>query len=108
MTYRVRITLKAVEDVDETVNWIVQHSVSGGQKWLQRFIDAVDSLEEHPKRCALAPESSFVDRKVRQLMVGKRINAYRVLFEIVESHNEVIILRVLHGLRHTLTEPDEL
>jgi hypothetical protein len=46
--------------------------------------EAIVSLKTFPRRCPIAPEASFFDREVRQLIVGKR-SKYRILYVVEDD-----------------------
>lgn len=105
MSHFVRITARALSEIDEALDWIAERSPSAATRWLDKLMEAVDSLEENPERCGLAPESDWYPGELRQLLYGRRRGIYRVLFEVRER--TVYILRVRHGAQHLL-EPGEL
>ncbi len=57
-------------------------------------MNAIATLQEKPKRCALAPETDAFVEEIRQLMYGKSRNKYRILFAVRED--AVFILHVRH------------
>ncbi len=69
-------------------------------KWLDGIIDAIQSLEKFPERCAIALENYYIksgqEILVRHLIYKK---SFRVIFTIVK--NEVRILSVRHSRRRT-------
>ncbi len=102
MKYQVVITPLALAEVEEAYDWLVQRAPHAADRWRERLLKAVDSLERFPKRCGLAPESAYFGREIRQLLHGKRGGVYRILFEIRED--KVVVLRVRHGARRFLGE----
>lgn len=72
--------------------------------WYYELQGAIASLQEFPNRCSIAPESSVIGRKIRQLWVGKR-RKYRVLFLVEE--NVVAILHVRNSRQSDLGEDSE-
>jgi hypothetical protein len=57
-----------------------QQAGEAGLRWFQKLKEAVASLSELPHRCPLAPESKEFPFEVRQLLYGRKPNAYRILF----------------------------
>ncbi|MDQ3685075.1 MAG: hypothetical protein M3430_05665 [Acidobacteriota bacterium] len=61
-----------------------------------------------PERCPVAPESREFVIEVRQLLYGKRRNAYRVLFSVAYDNeadeNVVRIYRIRHGAQRRLKD----
>jgi plasmid stabilization system protein ParE len=98
--YRVIIQPPAAANVDEAYRWVVERAPASANKWLNGLEAAIRTLEDFPQRCPLAEESRAFDMEIRQLVYGKRVGAYRVLFAIVED--TVHVLHVRHGRRHRL------
>jgi hypothetical protein len=46
------------------------------------LMNAIATLQQKPRRCALAVEHEIFPEEVRQLLYGKSKNIYRVLFTI--------------------------
>lgn len=102
MTYKVRITQKAWEEIDQAYEWLALRSPTAAASWKQSLLDATDTLAQLPHRCPLAPESAFFGTELRELHHGKRQRAYRIVFQIRE--NTVYVLRVRHSARRGLEE----
>jgi plasmid stabilization system protein ParE len=64
----------------------------------------IDTLEAHPDKCSLAAEAEELGIELRELLVGRRHGAYRILFVI--SAQTVNILHVRHGARDSVTRHD--
>jgi plasmid stabilization system protein ParE len=105
MAHSVYITARAMAEIDEALDWIENQSEAAALRWHERLIDAIHSLEHHPERCELAPESDWFGAEIRQLLYGRRRGVYRILFEI--RGNKVVILRVRHSAQ-ALLEPGEM
>jgi plasmid stabilization system protein ParE len=105
MAHSVYITVRALAEIDEALEWIADQMEAAALRWHERLIEAIYSLQDHPERCELAPESDWFGAKIRQLLYGKRFGVYRILFEIRGS--KVIILRVRHSAQ-ALLKPEEL
>jgi hypothetical protein len=74
--------------------------------WLDRAERAVDSLEQHPESCPLAPESLSFGKPIRQLLFGGgNRGTYRLLFVVAEQ--SVYVLHVRHGSMLPLSPSDE-
>jgi plasmid stabilization system protein ParE len=63
-------------------------------------VDAIESLAQMPKRCALCFEHRHFKEEVRQLLYGKKPNVYRILF-IVRA-GIVHVLHIRHAARREL------
>ena len=105
MKYKLIIQPLALGELEEAYCWIAERSPENAARWFNRFLDALDTLNEHPQRCGLAPENDYVEQEIRQLLYGKRSGVYRALFTVREQ--EVRVLHIRHAARKTMT-PDEL
>ena len=72
--------------------------------WYNDLQEAIDSLKTFPRRCPIAPEASFFDLEVRQLITGKR-SKYRILY-VVED-DRVSILHIRDSRQSRSFEEDE-
>lgn len=105
MAFAVHITRKALREIDEALEWLSEQSRPAATRWHARLQEAIQSLQENPHLCGLAPECEWYPGELRQLLHGKRRRAYRILFEI---HDDVVyILRVRHSAQDLL-EPGDL
>lgn len=68
-------------------------------------MDTIASLQEKPRRCALALEHEVFSEEVRQFFYGKSKNIYRILFTIRED--TVYVLYVRHSSQ-ALLAADEI
>ena|SRR5688572_16982711 len=102
MKHRVVTTLLALADMESAYEWIAERSPLNAERWKQRLLKTIDSLELFPARCGLAPEAQLLGREIRQLLFGKRRGIYRILFEIRDD--EVVVLRIRHGAMKFLGE----
>ncbi len=107
MAYRVDISPSALQDAEDAYFWIKQRSPDSAGEWYEGLLEKIFSLENFPTRCTLAPESADIGMEIRQLLYGKKGQAYRILFGISfdESAGEDIvrIYRVRHSARKSIT-----
>jgi len=96
MAYRVEIARRAEADLEELYLWVVERAPQQGTRWFNGLERAVLSLDEHPKRCPVAPESFDPDRPVRVLAYGRKPHTYRIFFTVDEDAE---IVRVVHVRR---------
>jgi plasmid stabilization system protein ParE len=104
MTYKLVIQPSALADLDEAYRWIAQQSPESAADWFNRFVEALFTLEQFPRRCEVAPESKFVGREIRQLLYGRRSGVYRALFAI--QAREVHILHTRHAAHSTMASDE--
>ena len=99
MKFRVVLTENAEQDVENILQWFVEQSAaSAGERWFQQLMARIATLESHPERCPLAPESSALGVEIREILFGKRRGRYRLFFQI--DGRTVLLLRVWHGARN--------
>jgi plasmid stabilization system protein ParE len=102
--YAVEVTEVALDAIAEQARYIavdVQAPLNAA-RWVERIWDAVDALEQLPRRGPLAEENSYVEYEVRQLVVGNHL----LLFTVDEERRTVWVLGLRHGRR--LADPRAL
>ncbi|MGO8901574.1 MAG: type II toxin-antitoxin system RelE/ParE family toxin [Isosphaeraceae bacterium] len=83
MTYRLRVTARAVADADEAYAWIAEHlSPAQAERWYQGLFKQMETLTRQPSRCPRATESDKFPEELRELLYGKRNSKYRIVFAI--------------------------
>jgi toxin ParE1/3/4 len=107
MAYRVEIARDAEVVLEALYLWVVARAPQQGAKWFNGLEQAVLSLDQHPKRCPVAPESIDPNQPVRVLSYGRKPHVYRVFFT-VDDHAR--LMRVVHVRRSARRRPtaDEL
>jgi plasmid stabilization system protein ParE len=91
--YCVIIQPPAAAEMDEAYVGIAERAPESATKWFNGLEDAIYSLEDFPQRCPVAEESKAFDVEIRQLVYGKRVGAYRILFTIVGDAVHVLHVR---------------
>lgn len=107
MKYQILISSVAEAETDQIFLSISQRLSQGKAKeWYKGLLKAIQSLEEMPKRCALARENEKFSQEIRQLFYGKGRNTYRIIFTVLENEDSsfVRILHVRHALQQNLYE----
>jgi plasmid stabilization system protein ParE len=82
MAFRVEIARRAESDLEELYLWVVERAPQQGAKWFNGLERAVLSLDQHPKRCPVAPENLDTDHPVRVLTYGRKPHTYRIFFAV--------------------------
>ena len=100
MEYRVEVSREAEADALGAFVWIGDQSFEAATRWYGGLTDALNSLQAFPRRCSVVPDNDYYGEEVRQLIYGKRANAYRILFTI--RGDTVYVLHVRHGSRDTV------
>jgi toxin ParE1/3/4 len=101
MAYHVEIAKNAEAELEELYLWVVGRAPHQGAKWFNGLERAVLSLDRHPNRCPVAPESIDPDRPVRVLSYGRKPHVYRIFFTI---DDDAKVVRVVH-LRRSARRP---
>lgn len=105
MTFHVRVLSDADRDVDVILDWLLDRSVSGAERWADAYQAALIALRDSPDRHSLASEAEVVNQPIRQVFFrtqqGRR---YRIIFLIVER--EVQVLRIRAPGERPLNEHD--
>jgi plasmid stabilization system protein ParE len=104
MAYQVRITRKALAEVNQGFVWLKKRSRPAAERWRAALLEAVDSLAANPESFALAPETEWYPGELRQLLHGKKRSMYRILFEV--QGEVVYVLRVRHSAQDLLKPGD--
>ena len=102
--YSVEMTDAAFVAIRKNARYIAIESraTENAKRWLERVWDAVDSLEQWPRRAAKAQEDEFFAYELRQLVVGNRL----LLFTIDEDQRKGWVVGLRHG--HRLPRPQDL
>ncbi|MDX2042066.1 MAG: type II toxin-antitoxin system RelE/ParE family toxin [Acidobacteriota bacterium] len=100
MGYKVEVTEKAQAETRQAIRWIAEYSPEKAALWHFELTRKLDSLENSPARCPLAPESKTHGQEIRHLLFDK----YRILF-IIEDET-VYVLRVRHQAQDVLNPDD--
>jgi plasmid stabilization system protein ParE len=106
MSYLAVLTPRAKHDLRTIHSYIFKQAPHAADDWLDRAEPAVDSLDRHPERCPLAPESLSFGKPIRQLLFGAgNRGTYRLLFVVADQ--SVYVLHVRHGSMLPLSPPEE-
>jgi len=71
MSFKVVVEKEAEEDMKNAAQWIAQYSPDKATLWYFDATEAIESLENFPTRCPLAPESDKFGVEIRHLIFGK-------------------------------------
>ena len=105
--WNVIVELPAQRDIAEAHLWLAEQAPEAADRWFDTIYETIGSLEIFPERAPHAPESEFLNVKIREIFHGRRQHKYRILFTV--SENKVHALHVRHGARLALGEsaPEE-
>ncbi|MGB3295712.1 MAG: type II toxin-antitoxin system RelE/ParE family toxin [Phormidesmis sp.] len=109
MTYRIELSSTAQADADAAFLRLSQFTEPArAQEWYWGLIEAIASLQEMPRRCAIARENAFFSQEIRQLLYGKEKSTYRIIFTILDGQSTptVRVLHIRNAAQRTIGEPD--
>lgn len=93
MTYRVRLTERAREDLDRLLRSLAVRSLEGAARLANGFDAALGRLEASPLSCGIAYESRLSEEEIRHLLIRvQKRRVYRALFVVRDA--EVLILAI--------------
>jgi plasmid stabilization system protein ParE len=93
--YRIRITPRALSDLETIFEHISQDSPQNAASMIRAMMDAIDGLNSLPYRFNVPRGGSMRGRQVRSMPV----KPYLVRYRIDERREAVHILRIRHGAR---------
>lgn len=104
MIYDVRLTAQTREAIYAQARYIAEDcgAPRNAAKWLDRIMEAIESLEKFPRRCALAAENDHRPYEIRKINVG----GYLVLFTVDDDARTVTMIGFRHGRQRE--SPDAL
>jgi plasmid stabilization system protein ParE len=102
MAYVVSLAARAERDLDEIYEHIHAAESAAALHWFEGLRRAIFTLQEHPNRCALTPES----KKIRHLLYCHKPRIYRVIYLVAEGEKRVYVLHIRHGGRRRFTLRD--
>jgi toxin ParE1/3/4 len=103
MAYHVELMPRADRDLRD-IYWRI-HADDSPQAfaWFNGLEAMIYSLDKHPSRGAVTPESS----KLRHLLYGAKPHVYRIIYAIDERNRKVSVLHIRHGARDSFA-PQEM
>jgi plasmid stabilization system protein ParE len=106
MTYLVDFAARAVRDLE--ILYVEKNAAESqaAARWYNELELAVYALASYPHRCPLAPEARRMKRELRNLLYGKKPHVYRVIYEVDEGRQAVLVLHLRHGARRKLKSSD--
>jgi toxin ParE1/3/4 len=102
MAYLVNLTARAERDFARLYEEINAENSDAALKWYRGFKEAILSLEEHPNRCPMTPESD----KFRHLLYGNKPHIYRAIYRVLEKEKQIEVLHIRHGARRRFRRPE--
>ncbi len=99
MKYLVRLTSRALRDLEAAYDYIEADASEQASSWFNRLAKTIYSLERFPGRGLVIPEN----KKLRHLLFGKKPHIYRIIYAVDKRHHVVNVLHIQHGVRRALS-----
>src|SRR5947208_17053295 len=93
--YEIRLMPEAARDLQQIFDYVEKDSPQHAPAIVKRILDAIDSLQQLPRRCKVHRSSRTPRRVVRSMSVPPYIIYYRVY----DQDQVVEVLTVRHGAR---------
>lgn len=106
MAYRVEIARNAEVELEELYLWVTAWAPQQGARWFNGLEQALLSLDTHPTRCPIAPESLDPEMPVRVLHYGRKPHVYRIFFTMDAKAKVVHVVHVRRGARQPATDAE--
>ncbi len=98
MAYLVRLTERALRDMEAIYEFIEADESERAFAWFRELAETIYCLERFPERGTAVAERG----KLRQLLFGEKPNTYRVIFSVDKRKRVVNVLHIRHGARAAL------
>lgn len=95
MQYLVRLTNRALRDLEDVYQSIEADASARAFAWFNGLTEAVYSLEELPDRGSVIPEN----KKLRHLHFGNKPHVYRIIYAVDKRNRIVNVLHIRHSAR---------
>jgi toxin ParE1/3/4 len=95
MAYLVSLASRAQRDLVTIYEYIHAQESAKALRWYEGLKKAILGLEELPNRCPISPEN----KRLRQLLYGRKPHVYRIFFRVQESRKRVDVIHIRHGAR---------
>jgi len=106
MPYLVEFAARAARDLE--ILYVEKNAAESpaAARWYNNLELVVYALAPHPQRCPVAPEARRMNRELRHLLYGKKPHVYRVIYEVDEGRQAVLVLTIRHGARRKIEASD--
>jgi toxin ParE1/3/4 len=99
MKYLVRLTSRALRDMEAIYNYVEGDASQHAFAWFNRLAKTIYTLERFPDRGPVISEN----KKLRHLLFGKKPHIYRIIYAIDKRIHVVNVLHIRHGVRGALS-----
>lgn len=81
MVFQIKLTRYAKEEIESAYLWLKDYNAVYADQWFRDLMDTIATLQEKPRRCALARENDDFSEEIRQLLYGKAKSRYRIILQ---------------------------
>ena len=99
MKYLVRLTSRALRDMEAINDYVEGDASQHAFAWFNRLAKTIYCLERFPSRGLVIPEN----KKLRHLLFGKKPHICRIIYAVNKRHHVVNVLHIRHGVRAALS-----
>jgi len=97
MPYLVRLTDRALRDMEAIYEFIQADTSEAAFAWFDDLAERIHSLERSPQRGrVLSPTTAG---RLREILFGKKSSTYRIIFVVDKSRRVVNVLHIRHAAR---------
>jgi toxin ParE1/3/4 len=89
-----------LRDLEAIYELIEADTSDRASAWFSDLAEAIYNLERLPMRGAVTPEN----KKLRQLLFGKKPDTYRIICALNKRNHAVSVLHIRHGARDAFKE----
>lgn len=100
--YQVAFLPEARLEALAAAEYIARTSPGNAARWYEGLEKVIRRLEVMPRRCALAPESIYLETELRHYVY----KSHRIIFQVDDDKRTVRILHVRHCARRAIGEPE--
>ncbi|HAN75214.1 MAG TPA: type II toxin-antitoxin system RelE/ParE family toxin [Planktothrix sp. UBA8407] len=101
MEFQVKLTRNAKLEIESAYLWLKNLNPNYADQWFRDLMNTIATLQDKPKRFALARENDDFPEEIRQIIYGKSRNKYRIIFTIREDIVYILYLR--HSAQSSIT-----
>ena len=101
MEFQVKLTRNAKLEIESAYLWLKNLNPNSADQWFRDLMNTIATLQDKPKRFALARENDDFPEEIRQIVYGKSRNKYRIIFTIREDIVYILYLR--HSAQSLIT-----
>ncbi|WP_231516768.1 type II toxin-antitoxin system RelE/ParE family toxin [Planktothrix paucivesiculata] len=99
--FQVKLTQNAKLEIESAYLWLKNLNPNYADQWFRDLMNTIATLQDQPKRFALARENDDFPEEIRQIIYGKSRNKYRIIFTIREDIVYILYLR--HSAQSSIT-----